>query len=90
MTNKVPKAAMTRWQKIHDGLEARNKRQVEAITRLLDAQREAMAALFEIADGDLDPGSQRARARRAIDTISAMAPDKGDPEVSGNEDLQED
>lgn len=73
------KEAMKRWEKMYDELNARITRQSAGIDRLLKANQAMAAALFEIAEGDLDPASQRTRARRALADAEA---------ASGNEPEQ--
>ena len=53
-------------------LQTRNDRQKDAIGRLLLANTEMSAALFEIADGDLTESQCVSRAQKALDTVAAM------------------
>lgn len=68
-------------------LQKRNDRQKAALTRLLAANTEMSAALFEIADGDLSESQCVGRAQKALDAVSAMMSSE---DGSGKPEDQED
>ena len=62
-----------RWDRMWSAAMTRLRRQQQSITRLAAANTVLAAALLEIAEGDIEPGSVRARAKRGIEEAAAAA-----------------
>lgn len=85
-----------RWDRMWSVAMARLRRQQASITRLVESNTILSAALFELAEGDVEPGSVAARARRAIEEAAAAAeavtpesvefkePTEGEADAEGN------
>lgn len=78
-----------RWQSQFEEMDARLNRQREYLDRSIRANVAGIAALEEIASGELGDQVMRKRAKRALEEISKMSPPTASSAAEAGESSKE-